>query len=194
MVTALLCSLHSSPWSVGGWGHPWHHGLSWFAIHDLYAEFQLSSMIISESRTHHPWSHTWRTLMVPDWCLGGWGHHWQHGSSWCVILYLCAKFQISSMIRSVPRTPHPWSHTWRTLRFLTKVLEDEVILDIMDHHYLGLFTCLPNFSSLAWLEVCQEPHILEVHSWRMLMVPDWGRVGHPWHHGLSWYAILHLCA
>ena len=26
----------------------------------------------------------------------------------------------------------------------------------MDHHDTWFFTCVPNFSSLAWLEVCQE--------------------------------------
>ena len=39
--------------------------------------------------------------------------------------------------------------------------------------------------------MCQEPHIIEVHTWRALMVPDWslGGWGHPWHHGLSWYVF-----
>ncbi len=53
--------------------------------------------------------HTWRTLKVPDWILGGWGHHWHHGSSWYVIIDLCAKCQLSSMIRSMSRTPCPRS-------------------------------------------------------------------------------------
>ena len=130
-------------WSLGGWGHPWHHRSSLYVIIDLCAKFQLFSMNISLSRTPHPRSHTWRTLMVPDWILGGWGHSWHHGSSWYVILDLCAKFQLSSMNRSVSRTPRPRSHTWRTL-----------------------------------------------------MVPDWGLGGwgHPWHHISSWYVILSLCA
>ena len=56
-----------------------------------------------------PWSHTWRMLKVPDWSLWEWGHLWYHGSSLHVILYLCAKFKLSSMIRSVSRIPCPWS-------------------------------------------------------------------------------------
>ena len=102
-------------WIPGGWGHSWHHGSSWYVNLDLFAKFQLSSMNRSVSRTPRPQSHTWRTLMVPDWRLGGWGHPWCHGSSWYVNLDLCAKFQLSSMIRSVSRTPRPRSHTWRTL-------------------------------------------------------------------------------
>ena len=48
-------------------------------------------------------------LMVPDWNLGWWGHPWCHWSSWYVIHDLCIKFQLSRMIWSVLRTPHPWS-------------------------------------------------------------------------------------
>ena len=73
--------------------------------------------------------------------------------------------------------------------FLTFYLGDEVILDILGNHNVWFFTCVPIFSSLAWLEVCQEPPILEVHTstWRMLNVPDWslGGWGHLWHHILS---------
>ncbi len=44
------------------------------------------------------------------------------------------------------------------------------------HPYHGLhdvcfITCVPNLSSLACLEGCQEPPVLEVHTWRMFMVP-----------------------
>jgi len=74
--------------------------------------------------------HTWRMLRVPDWILGGWGHSWHHGLSWYVILDLCAKFQLFSLIRSVSRTPRPrspylediegsWPGTWRTGSSLT---------------------------------------------------------------------------
>ena len=83
----------------------WYHGSSLYSILYLCAKFQLSSIIRSVSRTPHPWSHTWRTLKVPDWRLGGWGHPWRHGSSWYVILDLCTKFQLSSMFRSASRTP-----------------------------------------------------------------------------------------
>ena len=56
-------------------------------------------------------------------------------------------------------------------RFLTGYLEDGVILDIMDCHVIWFLTCVPNFSSLAWIEVCQEPPILKVilgGRWRFL--------------------------
>ena len=159
--------------------------------------------------------HTWRMLMVTDWVFWWGGHPWHHGLSWYVVPNLCAKFQLSSMIRSVSRTPHPWNPyleevdgswlgTWRmgssllswiimicdswlvcqisTLAwkkvcqelpllkvilgwhwcFLTGYLEDGVILDIMDCHDMWFLTCVPNFSSLAWIEVCQEPPVLEV--------------------------------
>ena len=111
-------------WRLGGKGHPWHHGLSCFVILDLCAKFQLSSMIISTSWIPVLEVHTWRTVMVPDWILGGWGHPWHHESSWYVILDLCAKFQVSSIVRSVSgtsRTQRPyledidgfWLWTWR---------------------------------------------------------------------------------
>ena len=101
--------------------------------------------------------------MVPGWSLGGWGHPWNHGSSWYVTLDSCSKFWFSSMIRSLSRNPpHPevifGGHWW----FLTGVLVDEVILDIIDHHDMWLLTCVPNVIYLAWLEVCQEPPDLEV--------------------------------
>ena len=94
-------------------------------------------MFRSASRTPCPQSHTWRTLMVPDWRLGGWGHPWRHGSSWYVILDLCTKFQLCSMIRSASRTPPSsksyledaegsWLETWRMGSSLTCwiILED----------------------------------------------------------------------
>ena len=118
--------------------------------------------------------HTWRTLRVPDWILGGWGHCWHHGLSWYVILDLCAKFQLSSMNWSVSRNPHPRKSILEgRWGFLTGYFEDGVILDIMECHPTWLLTCVPNFSSLEWLKVCQEPYVLEVHTWRTLMVPDW---------------------
>ena len=74
------------------------------------------------------------------------------------------------------------------------LLEDGVILDIMDHHYIGLFTCVPNFSSLAWLEVYQEPPSSWSHTWMTLMVSDWRleEWGHLWRPGSSWQNIMKL--
>ena len=88
------------------------------------------------------------------------GHPWPHNYSWHWISSLCAKFQHSSMIRSVSRTSPSssvtkdiwgsWPETWRTW----VVLDLIVILDI------EFLMCVPNFSILAWLEVCQEPPVL----------------------------------
>ncbi len=46
--------------------------------------------------------------------------------------------------------------------FLTGYLEDGVILHIKDPHYIWFLTCMPKFSSLAWIEVCQETSVLKV--------------------------------
>ena len=128
-------------WSCEWWGHPWHHRSSLYVILYLHAEFQLFIMFRSVSGTPSPWSHIWRTLKVPDWSLGRWGHPWYHGSS-----------LLESYLEDV-------EGSWR---FLTWVFKDGVILDIMDHHYMWLFTCVQNFSFLAWLEVYQELSVLEV--------------------------------
>ena len=76
---------------------------------------QQCSMIIIMSGTTCPWSHTWRTLTVPDCSIEGSGHPGHHKPPLYVILYLHAKVHVSSMIKSVSRTPSHWSHTWRTL-------------------------------------------------------------------------------
>ena len=88
-----------------------------------------------------------------------------------VVLHVYGKFQLFLLIRRESRTPHPISHTWRMLkvpdwspfplflevilegcwRFLTGVLEDDIIHDVRNHHYMWLFSCVPNFSSLAVL-------------------------------------------
>ena len=57
------------------------------------------------------------------------GHPWPHNCSWHFIPSLHAKFQHSSMIRSVSRTGILGGR-WG---FLTEDLEDRVILDTMDH-------------------------------------------------------------
>ena len=66
--------------------------------------------------------------------------------------------QISSLNHNqkCKKYPHPQNHTW-SWRFLIGVLEDEVIHSIMEYQYMWLFTCLPNFSSQAWLEEYREP-------------------------------------
>ena len=79
-------------WRLGGWGHPWRHGLSWYVIFDLCAKFQLSSMIRKVSRTPILEVHTWMMLKVSEWSLEGWGHSWHVGSSWEIPRNLPWKF------------------------------------------------------------------------------------------------------
>ena len=62
---------------------------------------QLSSIIINVWGTSHPQSPYLRGWL--------WGHPEHHWLSWYVILYMCAKFQLSSMNKSGSRTPRPWS-------------------------------------------------------------------------------------
>ena len=173
-----------------------HHRSSWYVIFYFWAKFYLSTMIISVSRTPHPRSHTWRTLDVPDWILGGWGHSWHHGSSGYVIFYLCANSQFWSMIRSLSRIHRPRSNTWRMLKV------PDCILRRWGHSWHhGLSWCVI-------LDLCSTFHLSSMniimsrtpcprcHTWRTLMVADLilGGWGHSWHHGLSWYVILDLCA
>ena len=81
-----------------------------------------------------PRSHAWRMGKVPDWSLGRWSHPWRHGSSWYVIVDLCTENQLSSMFRSASRTPPVLEvilgGRWR---FLTGVLEDGVIFNVIFH-------------------------------------------------------------
>ena len=116
-------------------------------------------MIIRVSRTPCYWSHTWRMLKFPEWSLRGWGHPWHHGSSLYLIFYLWAKFQLSSIL---------WGH-WR---FLMKSLRMRSSLTLWIIITFGKFSCVPNFTSLAWLEGYQEPPSPCSHTWRSLMVPD----------------------
>ena len=59
------------------------------------------------------------------------------------------------------RTTCPQSYTWGHWWFLTGYLEVWVILEIMDHIYVWFLICVPFFSSVAWIEVCQEHHVLK---------------------------------
>ena len=54
--------------------HNMDHKSSRYGILYMSAIFKLSIMIRIASRTCHPQSHTWRTLIVPYWSLEGWGH------------------------------------------------------------------------------------------------------------------------
>ena len=114
----------------------------------------------------------------------GWNcKNWKVGQNYEKLVKVLKKLE--EILKGWLEFPLPLSlwlggHWW----FLTKHLEDGVILDIMDRHNMWLYLCA-KFSSLGWWEMCQEPPILEVHTWRMLMVPDLGLggQGHSWHHG-----------
>ena len=145
-----------------------------------------------------------------------------------MIFYFCAKFQSLYWLEVSQEQPflevhdwrvlmipyqllrgwgHPWHHGSSWWGFLMRSSEDWVILYIMDHNDMWFFTCLPNFSSPAWLEVCEELLILEAHTWRTLNIPDWsvGWWGHLWHLNLAeimmcvtfvtkmWHTHKHAC-
>ena len=83
--------------------------------------------------------------------------------------------------------PHPCPAAARTVLSL--------VFDVMNRPDMWFLTCVPNFSSLACLEVPQEPPRPRSHTWRMLKVPDWslGGQGHHWCHGSSSYVVRNLC-
>ena len=105
-----------------------------------------------------------RMLMVPDWSLGGLGHPihdiMDHHFMW--FLSYVPNFSALAWLEVCQEPPVLEVILGGCLWFLTGVLEDWAILDIMDHHFMWFLSCVPNFSALAWLEVCQEPPILEV--------------------------------
>ena len=62
--------------------------------------------------------------------------------------------------------------------FLIRYVVDRIILDVTDNHIMWFLTCVPNFSSLAWIEVGQEPlSFMSILGgcWRFLMsnLADW---------------------
>ena len=167
------------PWYSSSCGRDWgpsapawsHCSLSWEV-----SQTPLSSMVILGEDINGFWLEPWRT--------------WSSLTSMINLMWLefCDKFRLSSNIRSVSIT-HMSSmvvlggHWW----FLIRYFEQRVILDVI-YHDKWFLTCVPNLSSLAWLEVCQGHPVLDVHTWRTLMVPDQvlGEQGHPWHHESSW--------
>ena len=154
---------------------------SWIIIicnSGLVGQILPPSMIESVSRTPHPWSHTWKMLKVPDWSLWIWSDSWHHITSWYfdeatsilasynwsyMILDLCAKFWLSRMIRGCQEPSNLKVILGGCWRFLTGVLEDGVIFNIIFCHDMWFFTCLPNFSS-SKIWVCQETEIHD--TWR----------------------------
>ena len=79
-------------------------------------------------------------------------------------------------------------HWW----FLTGNHKDGVILNNMGHHYRWCLSCMPMFTSLAWIKVCQEQPILKV-----LLAGCWCffiEKSRSWQHGSPLYVVLELCA
>ena len=76
----------------------------------------LSCMLIFSSlawlKVHSEHSHTWRTLVIPDWSFGGLDclqyQTCHHESTFYVILELYANFQLLSVIKSTSRIQSCW--------------------------------------------------------------------------------------
>ena len=81
----------------------------------------------------HPLWWAWMNLMVPDWRLEGSGHPWCHTSSSCVVVDLCARFQLSSMKVRVKNIYILYGRLWGRWLFLTGDLEDGVIFEVIEH-------------------------------------------------------------
>ena len=62
--------------------------------------------------------------------------------SWTIII--CKLLLVCHDSECVKNPPDLEVITGGCLRFLTKLLEDEAILDIMDHHCMAIFTFVPN--------------------------------------------------
>ena len=105
-----------------------------------------------------------------------------------VILDFCAKSQLSSMNRSVSRTPCPRSNTWRMLMVPDWILGG---WGHSWHHesswYVTLDVCAKFQLSSMNISVSRTP-CPQIHTWRTLKVPDWRLRGwgHPWHVESSW--------
>ena len=109
---------------------------------------------------------------------------------------ISAKFKVSSMIRSLSRTPiliselkdieGSWLETWR----IWVILDLKIVLET------GFLTCVKNFIILAWLEVCQE--LPCHHQWLGghwgFLTGDMEDMGYPWPHNCSWNCYPDLCA
>ena len=78
-----------------------------------------------------------------------------------------------------------WLEIWRTLIIVDHI----IVLNILFPN------CVPNFSFLAWLEMCQEP---PHHQWLGghlgFLIKDMEDMGLPWPHSCSLHRIPGLCA
>ena len=122
-----------------------------------------------------------------DWGLRGLGHLWHHASSRYEIYHFYAKFQLSSIISSESRTPILKVICGGRWLFLTAVLEDGVILNIMNHHNVIFHLCA-KFQLSSMIRSESRTHTRQGHTWRTLMVPDWRLrgLGHLWHVISAW--------
>ena len=122
------------------------------------------------------------------------GQYWPHNCSWHLIPGMSANCLYSYMIISVSRTTLLSSVTWRTLRVPDQRHEGHgSFLTINFFLDIEFTTCVPNFSILALLEVCQElpchPQWLGGH-WGFL-TRDMVDIGL---HNCSWHWNSDLCA
>ena len=163
-------------WIFGGWVHSWHHESHFSMILDMCTNFQLSSMNKSLSRTRCLWSYDLRALVAADrvlvilggyrWFLGDylwvwaipdivdqiylWFITWMSNCSSPACIDMCQEHLIFEVIH----VEHWWS--------MTGHFEDGVICDIIYHSYMWFISCLPIFSSLAWIKMGRKQSGLEV--------------------------------
>ena len=136
-------------WTLGGWGHSWHHGVHLFLILDLYANYQLSSKNKSMSRTTSLQSPCWRRFIVPD------GKSVILGSPLYVIflssVLITSSLALIKMCQEQPMLVVILEGSWW---FLDEGLEDWVIFGILYHSGLPLGS-FPESLGEVWLELAE---------------------------------------
>ena len=169
----------------GEQGYPWCHELPCLTTRKLPWMFCVNIFIRSVLRM----GGTWRMLRDPDRRLGGQGHHWCHGLHCLDPRKIPWKFCVDIFIRSMSgrggsRTGvlgGPWG-------FLSRDLDDRVILGVMDDLVLTKRRYAESFMLISSLEVCQEWGVLYGGTLRTLRFPDrrLGEQGLARHHGCNW--------
>ena len=105
---------------------------------------------VSRTSCHHQWLGGLSGFMTGD--MKDMRHPWHFKCSSYIIPDVSAKFQLSSMIRSVSKISSSSSVTCRFWGFLTGV-----ILDISNVLHIWFLTCVQDFSFQALIKMCQEP-------------------------------------
>ena len=134
-------------------------------------------------------------FLAPAEGFGGPSSQWPNNSWSHVPPNICAEFWVSSMIRSVSRTSPSSSMTWITEGSWMETWRICVILDILNVLQIWFQTYFPNFSFLAWLEVCWIS--LYHHQWLgghwEFLTRRMEGMRHSLPHYWSWHLIPCLC-